>query len=154
MSVTHIGGQVGFSNDSDVREKKDVEEIGHGLAFIKQLRPVQYRLKSGNDRIDFGFIAQEIEALLGTEYNVLGIGGTEERMLSLRYTDFIAPMVKAMQEQQVVIDRQQGTINMHQSEIEFQRGTIKEQQERIRRLEEKLKSQDERLVRLEATLTR
>jgi hypothetical protein len=130
--ITHIGGQVGFSADSDIRIKMDIEEIGYGLAFIRQLRPVHYRLKNGNDRIDFGFIAQDIETLLGTEYNVLGIGGTEERLLSLRYTDFIAPMVKAMQEQQ---------------------GIIEEQKDRIRGLEEKLRSQDERLARLEALLT-
>jgi len=42
--------------------------------------------------------------LLGTDYNILGIGGTAERKLSLRYTDFIAPMVKAMQEQQAEIE--------------------------------------------------
>jgi hypothetical protein len=102
--VTHIGGQVAFSNDSDVREKKDIADIGYGMNFIRQLRPVQYRLKDGNDRIDFGFIAQDVELTLGTDYNILGISGDKDRMLSLRYTDFIAPMVKAMQEQQSIID--------------------------------------------------
>jgi hypothetical protein len=103
-AVTQIGGQVAWSNLSDVREKKDIEDIGYGLDFIRHLRPVQYRMKEGNDRIDFGFIAQDIEAVLGTEYNVLGIGGDRYRTLSLRYTDFIAPMVKAMQEQQDEIE--------------------------------------------------
>jgi len=87
-----------------MRRKKDVEDIGFGLTFIKSLRPVQYRLKQGNDRIDFGFIAQEVEAQLGVDYNVLGIAEDEARSLSLRYTDFIAPMVKAMQEQQTEIE--------------------------------------------------
>ena len=104
-SVSLIGGQVGFSNQSDIRIKKDIEGISYGLDFIRQLKPVQYRLKQGNDRIDFGFIAQDVEALLGTEYNLLGIGGDEERSLSLRYTDFVAPLVKAVQEQQVIIDQ-------------------------------------------------
>jgi hypothetical protein len=103
-SVAVIEGAVGFSHPSDIRIKKDISEIGYGLSFIKQLRPVQFRMKDGNDRIDFGFIAQDIEALLGTKYNILGIDPTEERMLSLRDTDFIAPMVKSMQEQQVIID--------------------------------------------------
>ena len=109
-NVTVIEGNVAFTVGSDIRIKKDVEDIGCGLGFIKQLRPVQYRLKEGNDRIDFGFIAQDIELTLGTEYNILGIGGTEDRMLSLRYTDFIAPMVKAMQEQQDIIEKQQTMI--------------------------------------------
>jgi trimeric autotransporter adhesin len=104
-TVSLIQGAVNFTTPSDIRIKKDVEDIGQGLAFIKALRPVQYRLKKGNDRIDFGFIAQHIEALLGTDYNVLGIGGDADRTLSLRYTDFIAPMVKAMQEQQEMIEQ-------------------------------------------------
>jgi hypothetical protein len=42
--------------------------------------------------------------LLGDGYNVLGIGADKQRTLSLRYTDFIAPLVKAVQEQQAKID--------------------------------------------------
>lgn len=102
---------------SDIRLKKDIQELGRGLSFITKLRPVQYRLKEGNNRIDFGFIAQDIEALLGSGYNVLGIGDDEERMLSLRYTDFIAPMVKAIQEQQAQIDEQKAMIEELRAEL-------------------------------------
>lgn len=52
-----------------------------------------------------------IESLLGMDYNVLGIGGTAERKLSLHYTDFTAPMVKAMQEQQEIMEHQQAEIS-------------------------------------------
>ncbi len=123
--VTRIGGQVAWSNLSDVREKKDIQNISLGLDFIKSLRPVEFRMKQGNDRTDFGFIAQDIETLLGTGYNILGIGGDEARTLSLRYTDFIAPMIKAMQEQQQIIDnlndeiaRQNETIQRVQKELD------------------------------------
>ncbi|MBI5664630.1 MAG: tail fiber domain-containing protein [Nitrospirae bacterium] len=68
-------------------------------------------MNEGNDRTDFGFIAQDIEALLGTGYNILSIGEDAERSLSMRYTDLIAPMVKAMQEQQEMIDSQQAQID-------------------------------------------
>ena len=130
MNVTQIGGQVAWSNLSDVRAKKDIRDIDSGMDFIKSLRPVEFRMKSGNDRIDFGFIAQDIEALLGDGYNILGIGGDADRSLSLRYTDFIAPMVKAMQEQQAI--------------IEAQKENIEAQEEKINKLEE-------RLARLEAS---
>jgi hypothetical protein len=119
--VTVIQGQVDFSRVSDIRLKKDIEDIQQGLAFIRALRPVQFRLKKGNERIDFGFIAQDIEAILGTDYNFLGIDNDADRILSLRYTDFIAPMVKAIQEQQGV--------------IESQKGEIKELKERLERIE-------------------
>ena len=104
-------------------------DIRLGLDFINSLRPVAFRLIEGNDRVDFGFIAQDIEALLGTDdYNILGIGGEPERTLSLRYTDFIAPMVKAIQEQEVHIQDQQ-------EQIEDQQAYIKTLEKRLSRLE-------------------
>lgn len=109
--VTSIGGYSSWSNFSDQRVKTDIEDIGYGLDLIRQLQPVSFRMINSNGKTDFGFIAQDIEALLGDGYNVLDIGGGEERMLSLRYSQFIAPMVKAMQEQQAMIDSQQEQID-------------------------------------------
>jgi len=125
ISVTQIGGQVAWSNLSDKRHKRDIGDIGLGLEFITALRPVQFRMLEGNDRLDFGFIAQDIEALLGEEYNILGIDGDPDRTLSLRYTDFIAPMVKAMQEQQGQIEEQKEIITELRSEIEAMKAEIK-----------------------------
>jgi trimeric autotransporter adhesin len=111
-NVTKIEGKVAMTTSSDKRLKKDIREITRGLEFIKALRPVEYRMiqKEGEDRLNFGFIAQDIEALLGEKYNILSIGNAPDRSLSLRYTDFIAPMVKAMQEQQGIIEGQQKSI--------------------------------------------
>jgi hypothetical protein len=55
-------------------------------------------------KMNCGFIAQDIEALVGTTNAVLTIGGDKDRYLGLRYTDFIAPIVKAMQEQQAMVE--------------------------------------------------
>ena len=44
--------------------------------------------------------------------HVLDIGGGEERMLSLRDTQLVAPMVKAIQEQQTVIEEQKDEIKI------------------------------------------
>ena len=116
-SVTQIGGQVPWTNPSDIRLKTDVRDISAGLAFIKALKPVEYKMKKGNNRNDFGFIAQDVETLIGSEYNILSIGGDTDRTLSLRYTDFIAPMVKAMQEQQKLIEDQKETIDSQKQQI-------------------------------------
>ena len=120
-NVTQIGGQVAWTNLSDRREKKDIRDISLGLEFVLSLRPVEYRMRGGNDRVDMGFIAQEIETLLGTSYNVLGIGATPERKLALRYTDLIAPMVKAIQQQHAMLEEQRAVMAMertqHQAEI-------------------------------------
>ncbi len=111
-SVTVIGGQVGWSNLSDARVKMDIRQLDLGLGLILALRPVRFRMTGGNGRVDLGFLAQDLETLLGDGYNVLGIGGDADRTLSLRYTDFIAPLVKAVQEQQAQIEAQRGAIDL------------------------------------------
>ena len=95
---------------SDVRAKTNIRALDLGLDFVMALRPVSFTLKQGNGRTDLGFIAQDVETLLGDGYNVLGIGGDKDRTLSLRYTDFIAPMVKAIQDQQAQIEDQKAEI--------------------------------------------
>jgi hypothetical protein len=134
-SITNIYANVATLTTSDIRRKKDISDLTTGLDFITALRPVQFRMLDGNDRLDFGFIAQDIEALLGEEYNILGIDGDPDRTLSLRYTDFIAPMVKAMQEQQGQIQEQQGQIQEQNGQIKEQQTQSKEQQEIIERQE-------------------
>lgn len=110
-SVTVIEGQVGFTSASDARLKKNIKDITAGTDFIMKLRPVEYQMKQGDEKINFGFIAQDIEKLLGTSNSLLTIGGDTDRTLGLRYTDFIAPLVKTVQEQQKQIENQQKQIN-------------------------------------------
>jgi hypothetical protein len=108
--VTQIGGQVAWSNLSDARAKTAIRDLDLGLDFVMQLRPVAFSLKTGDGRTDMGFVAQDVEVLLGDGYSVLGIGGDPDGMLSLRYTDLIAPLVKAIQEQQETIEAQEKEI--------------------------------------------
>ncbi len=111
---------------SDKRKKKDIKDITQGLDFIKALRPVEYRMiqQEDKDRLNFGFIAQDIEALLGTNYNVLGIDSDPDRTLSLRYTDFIAPLVKAVQEQQEIIAQQKKVNEQQEKSIAEMRSEL------------------------------
>ncbi len=142
--VTQIGGQVAWSNLSDVRAKTNIQGLDVGLDFVMALRPVSYQLIKGNGRTDMGFVAQDVEMLLGDRFNVLGIGGDKDRTLSLRYTDLIAPMVKAMQEQQATIEKQQAQIESRDARIaalenqqEAQQAAIKVLAERVAALEQK-----------------
>jgi len=116
-NVTQIGGQVAWSNLSDARHKENIRDLDLGLDFVLQLRPVSFTMKQGNGRTDMGFLAQDVEAVLGDDYNVLGIGGDQDRTLSLRGTDLIAPMVKAIQEQQATIEKQQAQIEGRDARI-------------------------------------
>ena len=115
----------GTIQTSDVNLKKDITNATLGLNFINALRPVEYKWKEGS-RKHQGFIAQEVKTVLddqdaAAEQALWGLNtikeGTrivvpvtdengipqktevdnEERQ-SLRYTELIAPLVKAVQE--------------------------------------------------------
>ena len=123
---------------SDARDKLDIEDSPLGLNFIMKLRPRKYRMNSReayfeegeerdftatNDgskagkRPHYGLVAQEVKETM----NELGIdfagyldskidGG--EDVLSLGYTEFIAPMIKAIQQQQQMIEQLQKEIEL------------------------------------------
>jgi hypothetical protein len=93
---------------SDIRKKKNVEPLNRGIEFINKLRPVSYQFKRGEtDLIHYGFIAQDIEVINEEEkVNFAGLDNVNPDHLGLRYTEFIAPLTKAVQEQQQQIDLQ------------------------------------------------
>ena len=79
-----------------------------GLDFIKTLRPVSYFRK--NDifkKTEYGFIAQEVETALlivGDKNNGI-VNKDDNGMYGLRYNDFISISIKAIQEQQQLIEK-------------------------------------------------
>ena len=106
-SITYAGVQVAWSITSDKRWKSEIKTSNLGLNFVKALNPVCYvRKNDETKKTEYGFIAQEVEALL----NASGAGNNgiitkdDEGLLSMRYNDLIAPMVKAIQEQQGMIE--------------------------------------------------
>jgi hypothetical protein len=125
--TSSIGGIVGFTNLSDGRYKRNVQEAVKGLDFIMKLRPVTYQLdiagissklninadvqtKKGMDEngktIFSGFVAQEVEqASKEAGYNFSGVDKpkNDADMYGLRYAEFVVPIVKALQEQQQMI---------------------------------------------------
>jgi hypothetical protein len=105
---------------SDVRWKNSIEDSVLGLDFIKKLRPVSYKLdvgqnelakdENGNEyvksipgvRRHYGLIAQEVKEALPLDLDfggwVLGDKNDPDSYQSLRYEQFIAPIIKAIQE--------------------------------------------------------
>ena len=106
ISITYAGIQVPWTITSDKHWKSDIRDSHLGLDFISKLRPVSYyRNNDENKKIEYGFIAQELEAVLniaGASNNGI-ISKNDEGMYGVRYNDLIAPMVKAIQEQQEII---------------------------------------------------
>lgn len=103
----------GTIQTSDQRMKQNVKNTTLGLEFVNKLRPVEYKWNGGS-RAHQGFIAQElIQALGGKDFagvvkgEVLDNEGNPKTIdysddstyrLGLRYTELVAPLVKAVQE--------------------------------------------------------
>ena len=98
--VARIGGQVNWSNLSDRRKKKNIEDSTLGLGFIQKLRPVTFNFKEGQtDVLYTGLIAQEVEdALDGVEFSGLNKPENEGDYYSLGYASFVTPLINAVQE--------------------------------------------------------
>ena len=107
-AITLIAGQVGFTNASDRRFKDDIKNSGLGLDFLKTIRPVSYfRKNDENKKTEYGFIAQELEQALidaGDKNNAI-ISISDKGMYGVRYNDFISITIKAVQEQQSLIEK-------------------------------------------------
>lgn len=136
-SVTVVEGQVAYSFPSDGRFKFNVSEDVAGLDFIKRLRPVNYQFDTRKfeefltanmteearsqhlEGVDFttsssvthtGFIAQEVEqAAREAGYNFDGVHtpASDADNYSIAYSQFVVPLVKAIQEQQTMIEQLQ-----------------------------------------------
>lgn len=87
----------GAINTSDVREKDLHGETPLGLDFIRRLQPVQYRFKRESDSaMRHGLVAQDVKlALQGQSF--AGLDEHPDRW-GLNYGEFIAPIIKAIQE--------------------------------------------------------
>ncbi len=133
-AVTVIEGQVAYSFPSDARFKEKIRENVPGLDFVLGLRPVTYNFNTEKftdfllgdlpdslrydqgERIDYtassnirhtGFIAQEIEALskeLNYDFDGVHIPENEHDNYSVSYSTFVVPLVKAVQEQNTIIE--------------------------------------------------
>jgi trimeric autotransporter adhesin len=166
-SVTVIEGQVPFTSPSDGRFKTNIKENVSGLNFIMQLRPVTYNfktaafdnflnknnnIKSGVLKINYtesenilhtGFIAQEVEQAankVGFKFDGLVIPKNENETYSLSYAQFVVPLVKAMQEQQLIIEKltkqvEAASVAEIPTIVGKQQKIMEEQQKKIERLE-------------------
>jgi hypothetical protein len=111
-NITHADIQVAWNVTSDRRWKENVKPVPLGLNFINDLKPVSYHRKNNKEQDEeFGIIAQELEETLkkyGFSEEQLGLlDKGPDGYYSVRYNDLIPTLIKAVQEQQQIIDGQQ-----------------------------------------------
>jgi hypothetical protein len=133
--ISSIGGWQNWTNVSDARVKKNVSISNvPGLNFVLNLTPVTYQLDEEahkrwhienhfggkkpenyddspyqiDDEIQVGFIAQDVEKTaedLGYQFSGVDKPDNDKDLYGIRYSSFVVPLVKAVQEQQALIEK-------------------------------------------------
>ena len=106
----------GTINTSDRRLKENIDDSDLGLEFINKVRPVRYtyiddRQKDGKTK--YGIIAQEVQEVLKEINNedFAGIKDDNPDKLGADYVQFIAPLIKSVQELTEMVKAQQKEID-------------------------------------------
>lgn len=99
-----------YRSTSSLKYKKDVQTATHGLAELLTLRPVTYKSKSetDGDKVFGGLIAEEVHAAGLTEFVVYG---KDDQPDALHYGNMVSLCIKAMQEQQFLIESLTARLN-------------------------------------------
>lgn len=175
-SITSIGGQVGWTTLSDERAKVNIAENVVGLNFILKLRPVTYQYSLSNiysltgnvDLTDYpgkydiekmsfsGFLAQDVElAANASGYSFSGIDLPKNDLdyYGLRYSDFVVPIVKAIQEQQKQIDSVRSGATSNDPRLLELETIAHTQQQSIEELRKANKQLQEQLLQLQQVVS-
>jgi hypothetical protein len=136
----------GTIQTSDQNEKNTITDSDLGIDFIKRLTPKSY-IFNGKTRTHYGLIAQDVETVL-TDINKPTSGfagfiktdiseeqdGSEYRY-GLRYTEFVAPLIQAVKDQQAIIEDLQAKVTSLETENTTQATQITDLISRVTALE-------------------
>ena len=100
---SQVWAGLGTIQTSDLRLKDNVEDSKLGLNFINDLRPVSFNFKNSPASTNWGLIAQEVKATLDNHNAdfagwVLDNPTDPTSTQNLIYTEFLGPLIKAVQE--------------------------------------------------------
>jgi hypothetical protein len=115
-TFTHIGttsGTVVGTQTSDERVKNIHGPVEYGVKEVMALKPVKYSFKSDTDNtVKLGFIAQQTQSIVPESvYDTKEeIAEGEPTKLAMEYVALIPVLVKAMQEQQAMIEALQARL--------------------------------------------
>ena len=109
-----VNGSVVHS--SDRRLKKDIETIPYGLNEILKLQPKAYNWKSKPNQANksLGLIAQNVQSIIK---EIVHTADDENKTLSVSYTELIPILIKALQEQQDIIETQNSKIDNVENQL-------------------------------------
>jgi hypothetical protein len=95
----------GSYGGSDIRLKKDIADSKYGLEYVMKMRPVTFKWKEGDDQTQVGLIAQDVQKLVPEL-----VRAGDQGILGINYNGVGPVLIKAIQEQQRMIEVQQAQI--------------------------------------------
>jgi hypothetical protein len=105
--VAFINNVGAYTQASDRRLKNNITPINNVLDNLLKLNPVEYYYNHAPSNVKSkGFIAQEVQEIFPELVSV-----NEEGMLAVQYVEFGVIAIKAIQEQQLIIQNQQAQID-------------------------------------------
>ncbi len=108
-ATTNAYINVAWTVVSDQRDKTNIAPLASGLDLVANLKPISYQRRESRDSdeavgpVRYGFLAQDVLAAEG-ENNVLVDAGNPDQ-LYFHETSLLAVLVKAIQDQQLLIDK-------------------------------------------------
>ena len=106
---------------SDERKKKDIEDVGYGLEDVMKLRPVKYNWKGrNNEKKTIGLLAQEVNGVIK---EVVNVGKDEKKSMGVNYPNLIPVLIKAIQEQNDLLKRQEARILELENKVDQSAGS-------------------------------
>lgn len=93
-----------WTNASDARYKENIVNSPYGLSEVMQLNPVQYNM-IGEGKKQIGLIAQDILSIIPEVVESVFCEPIGEDRYTLSYGNLVSVCVKAIQEQQAIIEQ-------------------------------------------------
>jgi len=107
----------GVIQTSDARLKQRITNLRYGLNQVMQLRPVTFQWRDRSDgRTRLGLIAQEVESVMP---ELIEKGTDAAQSLGMNYTNLIPVLIKAIQEQQASLKRNETEIKTLQQQNQY-----------------------------------
>lgn len=134
----------GTINTSDAREKKNIQNLNYGLTTLMQLRPVSFEWKKNDGSgTKLGLIAQDLQQVIPEVVRDWDWEEDEQGnrkkvsspILGVYYSDLIPVLIKATQDQQVIIEKQKEENLELKKQLEIQNEKLTNILKRLEKIE-------------------
>ncbi|MCF2491452.1 tail fiber domain-containing protein [Dyadobacter sp. CY347] len=119
----------GIALTSDARLKRNIQTLDNGLDIVSKLKPVSYEKKASITNSDYnkkeiGLIAQDVQKTLP---ELVSEGKDPDKTLALDYNSLIPILTRAIQEQQVLIEKMSVERTNRNSKLVYQSSQLEMQ---------------------------